>query len=217
MCWPPCGRRLASPRRRTSCCSRTSWRQAATAPASAPRSASRSPCSARRPRPAPGASALKGHHLTQSVAVRDGRIVSVTPSAFSALPNRVKSGRHAGLNTLKDEEALARRLVGDLAPPLQGRARIADRALGNILSYAGRERANAKKVGRCRRAADRGAARSAVAVDRDLRRRASAAVARRLRSARVCGPATATPFISPGTARIRPSARSATASSATAS
>jgi hypothetical protein len=75
---------------------------------------------------------LEGHHLTQSVAVRDGRIVSVTPSAFSALPNRVKSGRHAGLNTLKDEEALARRLVGDLAPRLQGRARIADRALGNI-------------------------------------------------------------------------------------
>jgi hypothetical protein len=90
---------------------------------------------------------LEGHHLTQSVAVRDGRIVSVTPSAFSALPNRVKSGRHAGLNTLKDEEALARRLVGDLAPGLQGRARIADRALGNILSYSGHERANAKKVG----------------------------------------------------------------------
>jgi len=48
---------------------------------------------------------LEGHHLTQSVAVRDGRIVSVTPSSFSALPNRVTSGPHAGLNTLKDEEA----------------------------------------------------------------------------------------------------------------
>ena len=31
---------------------------------------------------------LEGHHLTQSIAVRDGRIVSVTPSSFSALPNR---------------------------------------------------------------------------------------------------------------------------------
>src|SRR4029453_12873928 len=29
---------------------------------------------------------LEGHHLTQSIAVRDGRIVSVTPSSFSALP-----------------------------------------------------------------------------------------------------------------------------------
>ena len=90
---------------------------------------------------------LEGHHLTFSVAVRDGRIVSVTPSSFSAYPNRVGSGPHAGLNTLKDEEALARRLVGDLAPNLQARTRQSDRALGNILSSAGRERANAQKVG----------------------------------------------------------------------
>jgi Protein of unknown function (DUF3500) len=90
---------------------------------------------------------LEGHHLTQSITVRDGRIVSVTPSSFSANPNRVTAGKHTGLNTLKAEEALARRLVGDLAPPLQARARISDGALGNIMSYAGRERANAKKVG----------------------------------------------------------------------
>ena len=32
---------------------------------------------------------LEGHHLTQSIAVRDNRIVSVTPSSFSALPNRI--------------------------------------------------------------------------------------------------------------------------------
>ena len=90
---------------------------------------------------------LEGHHLTQSVAVREGRIVSVTPSSFSANPNRVTSGKHAGLVTLKDEEALARRLIGDLAPAQQGKARISDGAMSNILSYAGRERANAKKVG----------------------------------------------------------------------
>lgn len=90
---------------------------------------------------------LEGHHLTQSVAVRDGRIVSVTPSSFSALPNRITSGKHAGLVTLKDEEALARRLIGDLAPRLQAQARKSDQPLNNILSYAGRERANAQKVG----------------------------------------------------------------------
>lgn len=90
---------------------------------------------------------LEGHHLTQSIAVRDGRIVAVTPSSFSANPNRVPSGTHAGLNTLKDEEALARRLIGDLAPSLQAKARMSERALGNILSYAGRERANTQKVG----------------------------------------------------------------------
>lgn len=90
---------------------------------------------------------LEGHHLTQSIAVRDNRIVSVTPSSFSAYPNRIGSGKHAGLVTLKDEEGLARRLVGDLAPKLQARARLSDSPLGNIMSYAGRERANAQKVG----------------------------------------------------------------------
>jgi hypothetical protein len=59
----------------------------------------------------------------------------------------VKSGPHTGLNTLKDEEGLARKLMADLAPKLQGRARIGDSTPYNILSYAGRERSNAKKVG----------------------------------------------------------------------
>jgi hypothetical protein len=90
---------------------------------------------------------LEGHHLSVSVAVRDGRIVAVTPSSFSSNPNRVTAGKHAGLVTLKDEEALARRLVGDLAPPLQARARLSDTPLSNILSYAGRERANTRKAG----------------------------------------------------------------------
>lgn len=90
---------------------------------------------------------LEGHHLTQSFAVRDGAIVAVTPSSFSALPNRVTSGKHAGLVTLKDEEALARQLVGDLGPRLQARARVSDTALSNIVSWAGRERANTQTVG----------------------------------------------------------------------
>jgi Protein of unknown function (DUF3500) len=90
---------------------------------------------------------LEGHHLTQSITMRDGAIVSVTPSSFSALPNRITSGKHAGLVTLKDEEALGRRLFGDLAPGAQARARLSDTALANILSYAGRERANAQKAG----------------------------------------------------------------------
>ena len=90
---------------------------------------------------------LEGHHLSQSIAVRNGRIVSVTPSSFSANPNRVGSGPHAGLNTLGPEEALARRLIGDLPPALQARARLSEAALANILSYAGRETANARKAG----------------------------------------------------------------------
>jgi uncharacterized protein DUF3500 len=90
---------------------------------------------------------LEGHHLHQSIAVRDGQIVSVSPSSFSCNPNRVKSGRHAGLVTLQAEEALARRLIGDLSPQLQGKARVSNTPIYNILSYAGRERANASKTG----------------------------------------------------------------------
>ena len=90
---------------------------------------------------------LEGHHLHQSFTVRDGRIVSVTPSSFSSLPNRVMAGPHAGLVTLKEEEGLARKLFGDLGARVQGRARVSSTPLGNILSFAGRERANAQKVG----------------------------------------------------------------------
>jgi hypothetical protein len=90
---------------------------------------------------------FEGHHLHQSITVRDGQIASVTPSSFSSNPNRITSGQHAGLTTLKDEEALARKLIGDLAPRLQGRARLSGTPLNNILSYAGRERANGQKTG----------------------------------------------------------------------
>ena len=88
---------------------------------------------------------LEGHHLTQSIAVRDNRIVAVTPSSFSALPARITSGKHAGLMTLKDEEGLARRLAADLAA--KPRLRQSDAPLYNIMSYAGRERSNGQKVG----------------------------------------------------------------------
>ncbi len=90
---------------------------------------------------------FEGHHLTQSVAVRDGKIVSVTPFSFSVRPNRVEQGPHKGLNTLKDEDALARKLFGDLTPALQAKARVSDSPIYNIYSSAGRERANAKKEG----------------------------------------------------------------------
>jgi len=88
---------------------------------------------------------LEGHHLTQSISVRDNRIVSVTPSSFSAIPNRVTSGKHAGLVTLKEEESLARKLVADLGN--KPRVKQSDSPLYNIMSYAGRERSNAQKTG----------------------------------------------------------------------
>lgn len=90
---------------------------------------------------------LEGHHLSLSFAMRNDQIISVTPAAFAALPNRVMSGHHRGLVTLQGEETLARRLQADLAPPLQARAQVSERHLFNILSSAGRERANTRQVG----------------------------------------------------------------------
>jgi hypothetical protein len=90
---------------------------------------------------------IEGHHLTQSIAVRDGKIVSLTPFSFSSRPNRVEGGPHKGLYTLKDEDLLARKLFGDLTPALQAKARVSDSPIYNILSSAGRERANAAKAG----------------------------------------------------------------------
>jgi hypothetical protein len=90
---------------------------------------------------------LEGHHLSLSFAVRDGALVSVTPSAFAARPARVAGGPHAGLMTLEGEEMLARRLMADLPPPLLKFARVRDSKLFNILSSAGQERANSTKLG----------------------------------------------------------------------
>ena len=90
---------------------------------------------------------VEGHHLTQSFTVRDNQIVSVTPSSFSAIPNRVTYGRHKGLVALKDEEAMARRLLSDFSPRLQQQTRVSDYTPSNIFSYAGQERANTKKDG----------------------------------------------------------------------
>jgi hypothetical protein len=90
---------------------------------------------------------LEGHHLSLSFAVRDGAIVSVTPAAFAVRPNRVITGKHAGLNTLRSEERLARRVFADLNPKLKARALVQSRHLSNIISDAGQERSHAKKVG----------------------------------------------------------------------
>jgi hypothetical protein len=90
---------------------------------------------------------LEGHHLSLSFAVRDGALVSVTPAAFAVRPNRVTTGPHAGLNTLKGEELFARRIFGDLPPKLKARALVQPRHLFNIMSGAGQERAHTNKVG----------------------------------------------------------------------
>ncbi len=90
---------------------------------------------------------LEGHHLSLSIAVHDNLIVSVTPSSFSANPNRVARGPHRGLVTLQAEEDLARRLAKDLDHTQLNTAQQSANAMRNILSMAGRERRHTNKQG----------------------------------------------------------------------
>jgi hypothetical protein len=83
---------------------------------------------------------IEGHHLSLSYTMRDDRLVSVTPSAFSVNPNRVgPSGFRAGLVTLRTEDALARRLVSELGGRARARAHFREQPYRNILTSAGRE------------------------------------------------------------------------------
>jgi len=109
----------------------------ATAPASARRSDFRSPSTARRRRLAPGASASNGQSPHPIDAVRDNRISSGDAVIVLCAANRITSGKHAGLITLKDEE----RWRGDSPPISPAAARAARRAAALQHSVLRRTRA----------------------------------------------------------------------------
>jgi Protein of unknown function (DUF3500) len=90
---------------------------------------------------------IEGHHLSLSYTIRNNRLVGVTPSSFSSSPNRVLKGRHVGLITLKQEDALARKLAGDLTGAIRSRVFVEGRPYGNILASAGRETTLGKRQG----------------------------------------------------------------------
>jgi hypothetical protein len=54
---------------------------------------------------------VEGHHLSLNYAIRDGKVVSSTPSFWGADPALVRSGRHKGLRPLAHEEDWARSLL----------------------------------------------------------------------------------------------------------
>jgi Protein of unknown function (DUF3500) len=90
---------------------------------------------------------LEGHHLSLTYTVDKDRLVGVTPSSFSVNPNRVQSGRFAGLNTLKREDTFARKLAADLSADVKRQVFFQERPFGNILTSAGRETSLTKRVG----------------------------------------------------------------------
>jgi hypothetical protein len=90
---------------------------------------------------------IEGHHLSLSYSIRNDRLTGITPSSFSSSPNRVATGRHAGLVTLRREDALARRLAGDLTGAVRARAFQQTNPYNNILASAGREKSLTKREG----------------------------------------------------------------------
>jgi hypothetical protein len=81
---------------------------------------------------------FEGHHLSVNLTLVDGQRFSVTPSFFGSNPAIVPSGAQKGLETLKAEQQLARRLARSLTPEQRAQAVIADKAPRDIITGADR-------------------------------------------------------------------------------
>ena len=81
---------------------------------------------------------VEGHHLSLNFTVADG--VAVTPSFLGANPAEVRTGAHAGLRVLGEEEDLGRALLAALSDEQRGRVIIAPNAPPDVIFGPGRER-----------------------------------------------------------------------------
>ncbi len=79
---------------------------------------------------------FEGHHLSVNVTITHGDKVSVTPSFFGTNPGEVTSGLFKGLKVLKQEEELARELVGLLTEEQRKTAIIANTAPRDVITGA---------------------------------------------------------------------------------
>ena len=79
---------------------------------------------------------VEGHHLSLNYTIKDGRLVSASPTFFGANPHEVREGDRKGLRTLEREEGLARKLVRLLTQDQQKQAIVADVAYKDILTVA---------------------------------------------------------------------------------
>ena len=82
---------------------------------------------------------VEGHHLSVNVTLVDGQRFCTTPSFFGSNPAIVREGPFKGLDTLKEEQELARRLVRSLTPEQKKLAVIAEKAPRDIITAADRE------------------------------------------------------------------------------
>ena len=71
---------------------------------------------------------IEGHHLSLNFTLKDGKIVSATPTFFGANPAEVRVGTREGLRTLAEVEDRALRLVQALTDTQKKKAIVSDTA-----------------------------------------------------------------------------------------
>jgi hypothetical protein len=79
---------------------------------------------------------LEGHHLALNYTIKDGKLVSTSPTFFGANPHHVREGPHKGMRALGREEDAARALVKSLNPKQRQEAILYDVAYEDILTLA---------------------------------------------------------------------------------
>jgi hypothetical protein len=81
---------------------------------------------------------FEGHHLSLNFTLKGNDVVANSPSFFGANPAVVQSGPMKGLQVLKDEEELGRRLLRSLGAQLGSKAVISQTAPADIITGARR-------------------------------------------------------------------------------
>ncbi|MCG8583828.1 MAG: DUF3500 domain-containing protein [Pirellulales bacterium] len=77
---------------------------------------------------------FEGHHLSINVTIVEGKLFSLTPSFFGANPAEVKQGPFKGLQVLREEQQLARKLVKSLSPKQRKIAIIETKAPADVIT-----------------------------------------------------------------------------------
>ncbi len=79
---------------------------------------------------------VEGHHVVLNFTIREGKVISSSPTFFGANPHEVPMGPHKGMRVLDREEDLARDLVNSLDPAQRKEAIFDQAAPEDIVTMA---------------------------------------------------------------------------------
>lgn len=79
---------------------------------------------------------LEGHHVSLHFLMRDGELVSTSPTFLGANPHEVREGPRQGVRPLGAREDTARKLMRSLDAAMQQKALVAEKAYRDILTSA---------------------------------------------------------------------------------